>query len=99
MIDVSDTGIPKVKLITPRRFGDSRGWFSETWTKPKMAAAGLDLDFMQDNHSYSAQTHTLRGLHYQAPLTASRYQSISLRFSNNKTANPVGAKRAAWVIV
>ena len=66
MIDVSDTGIPKVKLITPRRFGDSRGWFSETWTKPKMAAAGLDLDFMQDNHSYSAQTHTLRGLHYQA---------------------------------
>lgn len=67
MIDVSDTAIPEVKLVTPRRFGDARGWFSETWTKPKMAAAGLDFDFMQDNHSYSAQVHTLRGLHYQAP--------------------------------
>lgn len=67
MIDVTDTTIPEVKLVTPRRFGDTRGWFSETWTKPKMAAAGLDFDFMQDNHSYSAQVHTLRGLHYQAP--------------------------------
>ncbi len=67
MIDVEDTAIPEVKLITPRRFGDARGWFSETWTKPKMQAAGLSFDFMQDNHSFSAQTHTLRGLHYQAP--------------------------------
>ena len=67
MIDVADTAIAEVKLITPRRFGDARGWFSETWTKPKMEAAGLHFDFMQDNHSYSAQTHTLRGLHYQAP--------------------------------
>lgn len=67
MIDVSDTAIPEVKLVTPRRFGDARGWFSETWTRPKMAAAGLDFDFMQDNHSYSSQVHTLRGLHYQAP--------------------------------
>ena len=67
MIEVSDTAIPDVKLITPRRFGDARGWFSETWTQPKMAAAGLEFDFMQDNHSYSAEVHTLRGLHYQAP--------------------------------
>ena len=67
MIDVTDTSIPEVKLITPRRFGDARGWFSETWTQPKMAAAGLEFDFMQDNHSYSAEVHTLRGLHYQAP--------------------------------
>lgn len=67
MIDVGVTAIPGVKLITPRRFGDARGWFSETWTQPKMAAAGLDFGFMQDNHSFSAQRHTLRGLHYQAP--------------------------------
>ncbi len=67
MIDVKDTAIPEVKLITPRRFGDARGWFAETWTRPKMAAAGLDYDFMQDNHSYSAKKYTLRGLHYQAP--------------------------------
>ena len=67
MIDVADTSIPDVKLITPRRFGDARGWFSETWTQPKMAAVGLEFPFMQDNHSYSADVHTLRGLHYQAP--------------------------------
>ena len=67
MIEVSDTAIPEIKLITPRYFSDARGWFSETWTKPKMAAAGLDFDFMQDNHSFSSQTNTLRGLHYQAP--------------------------------
>ncbi len=70
MIDVEDTAIPEVKLITPRRFGDARGWFSETWTRPKMQAAGFGFDFMQDNHSFSAQTHTLRGLHYQAPSLA-----------------------------
>ncbi|MEM7268559.1 MAG: dTDP-4-dehydrorhamnose 3,5-epimerase [Pseudomonadota bacterium] len=67
MIQVDDTAIPEVKLVTPRRFGDDRGWFSETWTRSKMQSAGLDFDFSQDNHSYSSEPHTLRGLHYQAP--------------------------------
>lgn len=55
-------------LITPRRFGDARGWFMETWNRATLQAASLDWpDFVQDNHSYSAARHTLRGLHYQRP--------------------------------
>jgi dTDP-4-dehydrorhamnose 3,5-epimerase len=55
-------------LITPRRFGDARGWFSETWNKQSLADANLAWpDFVQDNHSFSAPRHTLRGLHYQRP--------------------------------
>ncbi|MFV0473880.1 MAG: dTDP-4-dehydrorhamnose 3,5-epimerase [Pikeienuella sp.] len=66
-MQVADTEIPEVKLITPSRFGDDRGWFSETWNAARMKAAGLDFDFVQDNHSLSRPVHTLRGLHYQAP--------------------------------
>lgn len=53
--------------ITPQRFGDARGWFSEVWNAGKMRAAGIDIAFVQDNHSHSADAGTLRGLHYQAP--------------------------------
>jgi len=56
--------IPDVLLIEPQVFGDSRGFFMETWHAAKFAAAGLDLNFVQDNHSKSVQG-TLRGLHYQ----------------------------------
>jgi len=66
-MQVDETGIPDVKLIIPRRFGDARGWFSETWNAGAMRAAGLDHAFVQDNHSLSAPLFTLRGLHYQAP--------------------------------
>jgi len=59
--------IPDVKLITPRRFTDSRGWFSETFNNKALQEAGIDLEFVQDNHSYSAQAGTVRGLHYQSP--------------------------------
>ena len=58
------TEIPEVLLIEPQVFGDSRGFFMETWHAEKFAAAGLDLHFVQDNHSKSVQG-TLRGLHYQ----------------------------------
>lgn len=54
-----------VQLIETRRFGDDRGWFSETWSRPKFAAQGIDLDFVQDNQSYSARAGTVRGIHYQ----------------------------------
>ncbi|WP_340109925.1 dTDP-4-dehydrorhamnose 3,5-epimerase [Pikeienuella sp. HZG-20] len=64
---VEPTRIPDVKLIIPQRFGDERGWFSETWNAARMAEAGLDHAFMQDNHSLSARAYTLRGLHCQAP--------------------------------
>lgn len=66
-MDVFETAIPEVKRLVPRRFGDSRGWFSESWNAQRMAEAGLDIAFVQDNHSHSAEAGTVRGLHYQAP--------------------------------
>lgn len=66
-MQIQATEIPEVKLIIPSRFGDSRGWFCETWNANRMAANGLNHDFVQDNHSLSSATCTLRGLHYQAP--------------------------------
>ena len=56
-----------VLLITPRRFGDARGFFAETWNARAFAEAGIDTTFVQDNHSVSAAAGTVRGLHYQAP--------------------------------
>ena len=53
--------------ITPRRFADTRGWFSETYQRDRYRAAGIDAEFVQDNHSYSAPTGTLRGIHFQSP--------------------------------
>lgn len=58
------THIPDVILITPQVFGDDRGFFMETWQRTKFAEAGIDYDFVQDNHSRSVKG-TLRGLHYQ----------------------------------
>lgn len=67
MLDVTQTPLPGVVLLTPRRFGDNRGYFSETWNRARMAEHGLDYDFVQDNQSLSATAGTLRGLHFQAP--------------------------------
>ncbi|MEM5515325.1 dTDP-4-dehydrorhamnose 3,5-epimerase [Henriciella sp. AS95] len=64
---IQSLDIPEVKLITPKRFGDARGYFSETWNKRTLSEAGLDIDFVQDNHSYSAAQGVLRGLHFQKP--------------------------------
>lgn len=66
-MDIEKTALPGVVILTPRRFGDDRGWFTETWNADRMAEAGLDIGFVQDNHSFSAQKGTLRGLHYQSP--------------------------------
>ena len=52
-------------IIEPKVFGDSRGWFVESWSEKAMEKAGLHYHFVQDNHSFSAQKGTLRGLHYQ----------------------------------
>jgi len=59
-----NTPIQDVVLIEPQVFGDARGFFLETWQAPKFAAAGITANFVQDNHSRSAQW-TLRGLHFQ----------------------------------
>jgi dTDP-4-dehydrorhamnose 3,5-epimerase len=66
-MQIEATDLPDVLILTPRRFGDARGWFMETWNAAVMAKAGLDLAFVQDNHSFSAQKGTLRGLHFQSP--------------------------------
>lgn len=59
--------IPDVKLITPRRFGDHRGFFSEVYNARTFADAGIDIEFVQDNHAFSREAGTLRGLHFQKP--------------------------------
>lgn len=64
---VIETEIPAVRMLVPRRFGDSRGWFAETWNRKALAEAGMDLDFVQDNQSLSVPRGTVRGLHYQSP--------------------------------
>jgi dTDP-4-dehydrorhamnose 3,5-epimerase len=65
-LKVSETSLPGVLLIEPDVFGDSRGYFMETWNAAKFRGAGLDLTFVQDNQSRSARG-VLRGLHYQEP--------------------------------
>jgi dTDP-4-dehydrorhamnose 3,5-epimerase len=55
-----------VLLVRPRRFGDARGWFSESWNAERFSGWGIDVAFCQDNHSLSAASGTLRGLHFQA---------------------------------
>jgi dTDP-4-dehydrorhamnose 3,5-epimerase len=67
MLEVRRLAIPDVLEIKPRKFGDARGFFSETWSTQAMKSAGIDLDFVQDNHSYSAARGVLRGLHFQLP--------------------------------
>ncbi len=64
---VRETDLAGVVILEPARHGDDRGFFSESWNRKRMEAAGLDYDFVQDNHSLSAAAGTLRGLHYQAP--------------------------------
>lgn len=63
-MEVQRLAIPEVCLLTPRVFGDQRGFFLESWNRKTFADLGLDLDFVQDNHSRSARG-VLRGLHYQ----------------------------------
>ena len=60
------TGLTDAVIIEPQVFGDDRGFFMESWNRSAFQKAGLDLDFVQDNHSCSA-AGVLRGLHYQLP--------------------------------
>jgi dTDP-4-dehydrorhamnose 3,5-epimerase len=66
-MEISPTLLSGVFLLQPRRFGDARGWFSETWSQARFDAAGLNHRFVQDNQSFSAKAGTVRGLHYQRP--------------------------------
>ena len=62
---ITPLAIPDVLLITPKRHGDDRGWFSETWSRTALAGSGADTAFVQDNQAFSAAKGTLRGLHFQ----------------------------------
>jgi len=64
---ITETDLPGVKLVAPPRFSDQRGFFSETYNKRALAAAGVELDFVQDNHSLSREKGVVRGLHFQVP--------------------------------
>jgi dTDP-4-dehydrorhamnose 3,5-epimerase len=67
---IEKLNIPEVLRITPAKFGDQRGFFSETWSNAKLAAQGFEAQFVQDNHSFSAQVGTVRGLHCQVAPSA-----------------------------
>ncbi len=66
-MDVIETSLPEVKLVTPARFGDKRGFFSEIYNRRALAEIGVTAEFVQENHAYSADPGTLRGLHFQRP--------------------------------
>ena len=66
-MEIERTPLGGVVVLTPNRFGDARGFFCESWNAQRMGAAGLNYDFVQDNHSLSMTVGTLRGLHYQSP--------------------------------
>ncbi len=69
-MEITRLAIEEVIRLVPRRFADSRGHFAETWNQRRLAEAGIDLTFVQDNHSYSAKAGTVRGLHFQSPPSA-----------------------------
>ena len=64
---VEELDIPAVKVLTPAKHGDHRGFFSETYNRQILEKAGITIDFVQDNHSASAERGTVRGLHFQTP--------------------------------
>ena len=66
-MQVLSTKIPDLLVLVPARFGDSRGFFSESWNRQRLAGLGINVDFVQDNHSLSRNAGTIRGLHYQSP--------------------------------
>ena len=66
-MEVVETRFPDVKVLVPRKLGDHRGFISETYNKRTLAETAIELSFVQDNHSLSADKGTIRGLHYQLP--------------------------------
>lgn len=66
LLDVTETAIAAVKIIIPKSFGDARGSFSETYNAARFSECGINLNFIQDNQSWSSQVGTLRGLHFQS---------------------------------
>lgn len=66
-MEIERLAIPEVLLIHPKKFGDDRGFFSETYSRQAWRQAGFETEFVQDNHSLSAKAGTVRALHFQVP--------------------------------
>jgi dTDP-4-dehydrorhamnose 3,5-epimerase len=64
-MQIIETKLDGVYIIEQKVFGDHRGWFMETYSKEELKKLGININFIQDNHSYSAEKGTLRGLHFQ----------------------------------
>jgi dTDP-4-dehydrorhamnose 3,5-epimerase len=76
-LQVTPTAIPEVLIIEPRVFGDNRGWFTESFNASEFTKAiGLNVQFVQDNHSFSRQW-TLRGMHYQLKHTQGKLVRVT----------------------
>ena len=69
-MEIVPTAIPDVKVLVPKKIGDHRGFFSEIYSRKAFEAAGVRADFVQDNHSLSAEVGVVRGLHFQLPPAA-----------------------------
>jgi dTDP-4-dehydrorhamnose 3,5-epimerase len=67
MLQIEKTQIPDIKIVSVKKFGDQRGFFSEVYTRRAFVEAGITVEFVQDNHAFSADRGTLRGLHFQSP--------------------------------
>ena len=70
LVDTRPLALAGLIEILPRKFGDDRGFFSETWNRRALLDTGIDLDFVQDNHSLSAARGVVRGMHFQVPPVA-----------------------------
>tara|TARA_A100001015_G_C15044160_1_gene742210 strand:- start:4246 stop:4794 length:549 start_codon:yes stop_codon:yes gene_type:complete len=103
---ITNLEIEDVKIITPKRFGDDRGYFSESYNKKVLSDHGINIAFVQDNHSLSINTFTLRGLHYQSPPYAQDKLvrvvrgsildiAVDIRVSSNTYGQHVSAKISA----
>jgi dTDP-4-dehydrorhamnose 3,5-epimerase len=66
-LNIEKTALDGVLILSPARFGDHRGFFSESYSRKVMFEHGVDIEFVQDNHSLSREVGTIRGLHFQAP--------------------------------
>lgn len=97
-MNVIPTKIADLLIIEPRVFGDDRGFFMETWNAATFAAAGLDLTFVQDNHSRS-QKGVLRGLHFQMPGTQGKLVRVTQGavFDVAVDLRPSSATYGQWV--
>lgn len=66
-MEILETGLKGVKVLIPKKIGDERGFFSETYNRMVLAEAGIEAEFVQDNQSLSRQRGVVRGMHYQSP--------------------------------